>query len=77
MALETTCNKNVKLKIIKIRTGCQYVVTFITAKTQTGPHKTFDWAACGARVGHSWFIRIKKSICKTYPSVFPVCDKLV
>jgi len=25
MALRTTCIKNVKFKIIKIRTGCQYV----------------------------------------------------
>jgi len=24
--------------------------TFIAAKTKTGPHKTYDWAACDPRV---------------------------
>ena len=27
--------------------------TFTAAKTWTGPHKIFDWAACGPWVGHS------------------------
>ena len=34
------------------RTGFQD--TFTTANTKTGPHKTFDWAACGPWVGHGW-----------------------
>jgi len=33
MALRTTYIKNVKLKIIKIMTGCQNIVTPITVKT--------------------------------------------
>jgi len=33
MALRTTYIKNFKLKAIKIRTGCQYIVTRITVKT--------------------------------------------
>jgi len=33
MALKTTYIKNVKLKNMKIRTGCQYVITPITVKT--------------------------------------------
>jgi len=31
--------------------------TFTTAKTETGPHKTFDWAL----VGHSWSKVISES----------------
>jgi len=30
--------------------------TFTTIKTWTGPHKTFHWAGCGSRIGHSCFI---------------------
>jgi len=33
MALRTHLHQNVKLKIIKIRTGCQHVVALITVKT--------------------------------------------
>ena len=54
MALRTTCIKNVKFKFIKIRTGCQYVGYVYYIENLTGPHKTFDWATCGSRVGHSW-----------------------
>jgi len=47
VALRTTCNRNVKFKIIKIRTGCQYVRCFYFGENP-------NWAACGPRVGHSW-----------------------
>ena len=53
VAPRTTCIKNVKFKIIEIRTGCQYVDTFTTTKPN-GQCQTFDWATCGPRVGHSW-----------------------
>jgi len=33
MALRTTCIKNVKLKIIKLRTACQYVDYFYYGET--------------------------------------------
>jgi len=33
VSLRTTCIKNVKFKIIKVRTGCQYVGCFNTANT--------------------------------------------
>jgi len=33
VALRTTCIKNVKFKIIKIRTGCEYLGYFTAAKT--------------------------------------------
>ena len=44
VALRIACNKNIKFKIIKIRTSCQYVGYFTTAKTLSGP-----------RVGRSWY----------------------
>jgi len=47
VALRTTCIKNVKFKIIKIRTGCQYVGYLYYSKN-------VNWAACGPWVGHSW-----------------------
>jgi len=40
MALGTTCIENVKLQIIKIRTGCQYVGCFYYSEN-------LNWAACG------------------------------
>jgi len=46
VALKITCIKYVKFKIIKIRTGCQYVGYF-DYKTQTGPHKTSTWPHAG------------------------------
>jgi len=58
VALRTTCNRNVKIKIIKIRTGCQHVKgTSTAAKTWNGPCKTFDWAGSGQRaaIGQSCF----------------------
>jgi len=61
MAFRTTYIIDVKLKIIKIRTGCQYVDYVYYSGTQTQPHKAFDWAAqafsCarGLQVGHSCF----------------------
>jgi len=47
MALKTTCIKNVKFKIIKTRTGCQYVGYFCYSenpelgrtKPSTGRHE--------------------------------------
>jgi len=33
VALKPTCIKNVKFKIFKVSTGCQYVGYFATAKT--------------------------------------------
>jgi len=41
VALRTTCIKNVKFKIIKIKAGCQYVGYFYYSKNLTGPHITF------------------------------------
>jgi len=38
VVLRTTCTKNVKLKIIKTRTGCQYVGYFYYSKN-------LNWAA--------------------------------
>jgi len=40
--LRTTCIKNVKFKIIEIRTGCQYVGYFYYSQN-------LNWAACGPR----------------------------
>jgi len=50
MALRTTCIKNVKLKIIKLRAACQYVDYFYYGET---------WA--GLRVGHSCCIQITRA----------------
>jgi len=50
VALRTTCIKNVKSKIIKLRTGCQYVRYFATAKFKLDRTKP----TTGPRVGHSW-----------------------
>jgi len=48
VALRTTCIKNVESKIIKIRTGCKYVgYCYYSGR--------LNCAACGPRVGHSWF----------------------
>jgi len=46
VALRTTCIKNVKVKIFKIRTSCQYVQYFYRGEN-------LNWAACGPRVGDS------------------------
>ena len=46
MALRTTYIKIFKLKVIKIRTGCQYV-------SYSYYSENLNWAACGPRVGHS------------------------
>jgi len=45
MALKTTCIKNVKLKIIKIRTGCQYVGYLYYSEN-------LNWAAQSLLLGH-------------------------
>jgi len=44
MVLGTTCIENVKLKIIKIRTGCQYVACFYYSES-------LNWAAQNLRLG--------------------------
>jgi len=46
VALKTNCIKNVKFRIIKIRTGCQYIGYIYYSEN-------LNWAACVARVGHS------------------------
>ena len=46
MALRTTCIKNVKFKVIKIRTGCQYVACFYYSEN-------LNWAAQNLRLGHT------------------------
>jgi len=43
--LRTTCIKNVKLKIIKITTSCQYVGYFYYSEN-------LNWAAQKLRLGH-------------------------
>jgi len=45
VALKTTCIKNIKFKIIKISTGCQYIGYFSYSEN-------LNWATCGPRVGH-------------------------
>ena len=45
VALKTTCIKNVKFKIIKIRTGCQYVGYFYNSEN-------LNRAAQNLRLGH-------------------------
>jgi len=45
MALRTTCIKNVKLKIIKTRAGCQYIGSFYYSKN-------LNWAAQNLWLGH-------------------------
>jgi len=45
VALRTTCINNVKFKIIKIRTGCQYVGYFYYSEK-------LIWAARNLRLGH-------------------------
>ena len=44
MALRTNCIENVKLKIIKIMTGCQYVGYFYNSEN-------LNWAAQNLRLG--------------------------
>jgi len=45
-ALKTTCNKNVKFKVIKTKTSCQYVGHFCySKKPKQGRAKTLGWAA--------------------------------
>jgi len=47
VTLTTTCIKNVKFKIIKIRTGYQYVGYFYYSEI-------LNWVACGPRIERSW-----------------------
>jgi len=44
VALRTTCTKNVKFKIIKIRTGCQYVRYFYYSEN-------VNWVSQNLRLG--------------------------
>ena len=48
--LRTTCTKNVKFKIVKIRTGYQYQYIGYFPYSEN-----VNWAACAPLVGHSWF----------------------
>jgi len=45
LALNTTCVKNIKFMIIKIRTGCQYIGHFYYSEK-------LNWAAQNLRHGH-------------------------
>jgi len=45
VSLKTTCIKNVQLKIVKIRTGCQY-------KGYLNYCENLKWAAQNLRLGH-------------------------
>jgi len=47
VALRTTCIKNIRFKIIKVRTCCHVDYLYYGV--------TLNWAARGPRVGHSWF----------------------
>ena len=49
--LKTTCNKNVKFKIVKIRTSCQYVGYFYYSKN-------LNWAAQNVRLGRGLDIAV-------------------
>jgi len=51
VAVRTTCIKNIKFKIIKIRTGCQYVGYLYYSENLFGPHKTFNRAAQNLQPG--------------------------
>ena len=44
MALRTTCNKNVKFKILKTRTGCQYI-------GYVSYSENLNWGAQNLRLG--------------------------
>jgi len=56
VALRTACNKNIKFRIIKIRTSCHGGYFYYS--------ENLNWAACCPRVGHSWtrmsFLRFGK-----------------
>jgi len=45
VVLNTTRNKNVKFKIINVRTGCQYIGDFYYSDK-------LNWAAQNLRLGH-------------------------
>jgi len=47
VALRTTCIQNVKFKIIKMKTGCQYTYIYVGYFYYT---KDLHWAACGPRL---------------------------
>jgi len=69
VALRTTCNKTVKFRIIKIRTGCQFVRYFTTAKPKLGRTKpsTGPHAARGLDIaGLHNLSRLIKSLFKTF-----------
>jgi len=43
----TTCIKNVKFQIIKLRTGCQHIGYFNYSENLNWAAQTFYWATCG------------------------------
>ena len=60
VALKTTCVQNVKLKIIKMKTGCQYAYIYVgyfyyRTKLSTGLHAARRLDVAGLNVGFpSW-----------------------
>jgi len=83
VTLKTTRMKNVKLKIVKIRTDCQYTGYFNYSENLNWAAQNLRWAACG-RVGHSWFSQIyHKAIARLYPlftnsyHLFDIVEKLL
>jgi len=55
MSLGTTCIENVKLKIVKIRTGCQYVGCFYYSEN-------LNWAAQNLRLGRGLDVAVLEHI---------------
>jgi len=55
MSLRTTCIENVKLKIVKIRTGCQYVGCFYYSEN-------LNWAAQNLRLGRGLDVAVLEHI---------------
>jgi len=58
VALRTTCIHNIKFKIIKLRTGCEYVEYFYCSENLSWTAQTFNWAACGPWFGHSCLAKL-------------------
>jgi len=65
MALKITCIKNVKFKIIKIKTGCQYIENFHCCENP-------KVGRTNLRLGHMWPIGCRLDI-----AGLKVCSSLV
>jgi len=48
-----------QIEDIKTKTGCQYTYIYVGYFYYS---EDLNWAACGQRVGHSWFRRSKQVI---------------